>query len=86
VRNCPTTALLVQPDGETKAVVGILLELLFGPATEQRVRESNIVPGSDIKRDDLERGTLYLPLEEWAATYRDRPPCLARRTSRCRRF
>ena len=64
VRNCPAAALLAQPDGEAKAVVGILLELLVGTATEQRVREGNIVSGRDVKRDDLERGALFLPIEE----------------------
>ena len=40
VRDRPATALLAESNGQAKAVVGILLELLFSPATEQLVRES----------------------------------------------
>jgi len=64
VRDRPASALLAQPDGEAKAVVGIFLQLLLGAAPEQCVRERNVVPGRDVERGDLERGTLLLPLEE----------------------
>src|SRR5688572_20294219 len=64
VRDDPASALLAQPDGQTKAVVGILPQLLFRPATEQGGREGDIVARGDVERDDLERGPTLLPFEE----------------------
>jgi len=54
VRNDPPAALLAQPDGESKTVVRILLELFVGPAAEEGMRERDIVASGDVERDDLE--------------------------------
>jgi hypothetical protein len=64
VRDSPPALDFAQADGQTEAVLGILLQLLSGPATKQCVCKGDIVPGDDIERDDLERGTLFLPIEK----------------------
>jgi hypothetical protein len=62
VRDGPLAVQLAKANGETEPVVGILPELLVGSATEQSVRERDIVPGGDVERDDLEHGALFLIL------------------------
>lgn len=64
VRDRPAAIQLAKSDGETEAVVGILLELLIGSAAEQSVRERDIVPGGNVERDDLEHSAVFLILEE----------------------
>jgi hypothetical protein len=63
VRDLPPAALLAQPYLKAQAVIGLVLELFLGPATEQRVREGNIATGGDVERDDFESGTVFLPFE-----------------------
>jgi hypothetical protein len=90
VRDHPATALLAQPDGHTKAVVGIPPQLLLSPATQQSGREGHIGTRGDVERDDLERRPASAT-RRTGATSRGRPRCraprsaAARRTSGCRR-
>jgi hypothetical protein len=51
VRDGPPAVHLAETDGQTEAVVGILLERLDGPATEQGLREGDFISGGDVKRD-----------------------------------
>jgi hypothetical protein len=43
MRDDPSATLLAQSDGQAKAVVGILPELLMSPTAEQRMRERHVV-------------------------------------------
>jgi hypothetical protein len=64
MRDDPAATLLAQSDGQAKAVLGILPELLVSPATEQRMREGHVVACGNVKRNDFEHGALFLPVEE----------------------
>ena len=50
VRDNPPAVDFAQADGQTEAVLGILLQLLSGPATKQCVCKGDIVPGDDVRR------------------------------------
>jgi hypothetical protein len=60
----PAVAVSPQSDCQPEPVAGVALELLRRTAAQQGVRESHVLPGGDVKRDDLERCTLPLPGEE----------------------
>ena len=64
MRDDPTAVLLPEPEGEAQTIVRIALVFLGSPAAEQSVRERDVVTGDDLERDDLERGSSALPLEE----------------------